>query len=360
MKISEEIKALKLPDTLTFADGRPVTAENWEERRREIIRIFEDNEYGHSPKGPFTVSGKVVSDRDNDYANKVLTEHCLVTSHDETEGVDFSWPVVLHTPKKVLADGKCPLIVFINFRDQTPDSYMPVEEITDSGVAVAMIYYNDISKDEHDDWSTGVAALYDRAKYDWSKIGMWAWSMQRTLDYCLSLGRYDESRIGSLGHSRLGKTSLWNGANDTRFKYVFVNDSGCSGDAVTRHKTGETVEIISRVFPHWFNGVYRSYSDREDEMPFDQHMLVAAVAPRYVYGGTAVEDTWADPYSQYMSYYLANDVYAMLGMKTVDFPDRRPEINEVFAGPSCGYHMRAGAHFLSRYDWQRYIAVLTR
>jgi hypothetical protein len=352
MTISEEIRRLNLPPILKFADGRDVTAENWPQRREEILRIFEEHEYGHTPRGPFEVTGKLEYKREDDYANKVLTEKYTLTVRDTAENVSFSFPVVFHTP---YGGNKKPLFILINFRDQTPDEYMPVEEITDRGAAVAMIYYNDVAEDANDDFKSGVGPLYPREKYDWSKIGMWAWSMSRTLDFALSLGRYDERKTACIGHSRLGKTSLWCGAQDERFKYVFVNDSGCSGDAVTRGKTGERIVHITDAFPVWSNEKYKEYRGREEEMPFDQHMLVAAVAPRHVYGGTAVLDTWADPYSQYMSYFLANEVYRMLGMKPADFPDRRPDTGERFMGGDIGFHMRHGAHFFSREDWQCYL-----
>lgn len=113
MTISEEIRRLNLPPILKFADGRDVTAENWPQRREEILGIFEEHEYGRTPRGPFEVTGELVSKREDDYANKVLTERYTLNVCDTAENVKFSFPVVFHTP---YGGRKKPLFVFINFR----------------------------------------------------------------------------------------------------------------------------------------------------------------------------------------------------------------------------------------------------
>ncbi len=347
-KIKTILDERKLPELLNFRDGTPVTADRWEERRREILELLKDEEYGHAPEGPFTVTSEVVKYADNEYAGKAVASTVRIDVRAD-DGA-FSFNIAQYIPK---TEGKVPAIVFLNFRPDTPDKYYPIEETLDRGYATFRIYYNDITNDAIDE--SGLASAFDRSKYDWGKISMWAWAASRVRDYVETLSNIDQDNVAVLGHSRLGKTALWCAANDTRFTYACVNDSGCSGDAITRCKTGEHVGDIYNVFPHWFTKNYAKYMDNEDAMPFDQHFLVAAVAPRYVISGTAVEDTWADPYSQFLSGVAATPAYELLGLDGVITPDEMPTADTVLLDGSIGYFLRSGRHFLSRYDWNRYM-----
>ena len=88
-------------------------------------------------------------------------------------------------------------------------------------------------------------------------------ALRRVLDYVLSLESTDSKNVAMLGHSRLGKTALLAGALDERFFCAFSNDSGCSGAALARENTGETIEKINKNFPYWFCENYKKYIDNE-------------------------------------------------------------------------------------------------
>jgi len=351
MILNDKLASLNLPDIMKFSDGTPVTADRWEKRRLQLLEMLRNEEYGHAPEGPFEVTSSVVEEKKGEYAGKC--DYKRIKLDIKCDEGEYSFEFVQYIPK---SEKKLPAIVFINFRPGCPDRYYPIEEIVDRGVATFMIDYSNVTRDRNDDFSTGVAAVFDRAKYDWGKIYMWAWACSRVCDYVETLGDIiDLENLAVMGHSRLGKTALWCAANDTRFKYAFVNCSGCSGDAITRQKTGEHVKEICRAVGYWFNEEYKKYIDNEENMPFDQHWLVAAVAPRYIVSGTAVEDDWADPYSQFLSGYAASEAWKLCGKTGVVCPDRLPKEGEVWLEGDVGFYMRSGAHFLSRYDWNRYI-----
>ena len=354
--LKEKFEKLSLPELLKMNDGSQVDSkEKWLLRREEIKRILSNEVYGFTHSAPDKVRGELVSENKIAFAGKAIQYEYKV-SFDTPSG-EFEFPLIVAVPSAVK---KAPLILHIAFRNLFPDRYIPVEEIIDRGFGVAMFCYKDITADENDGFSSGLAKMYgERNDSSWGKIGMWAFAASRALDFLLGLNVFDEKNIAVMGHSRLGKTALWAGAQDERFAFVFSNDSGCSGAAVTRDKTGERVKDIYDRFPHWFCRNYSAYSEREHEMPFDQHFLLALTAPRKVYVASAELDSWADPNSEFLSCAAVSEVYELFGLDGLVAEDRLPKTGDFFKDGNAGYHLRTGTHFLSRYDWNRYMDYMT-
>jgi hypothetical protein len=358
--LDKMIEDLHLPKLLEFADGSPVlTKADWQHRRKEILEMLSREEYGHRPSDPSKVSAEIMKTSDAAYAGKVLEQDISLTA--AVDGTEFSFPFKMFVPR--LIDNPM-VIVYIAFRPNVPDQYLPIEEITDEGFAVAVFCYNDVAADREDGFTGGLAGVLkkngERPADDTGKLMMWAWAASRIVDYLHTRDDVDLNNIAVMGHSRLGKTALVAAAWDERFAFSFPNDSGCSGDAITRGKEGERIEQITKNFPFWFCPNYKKYSGKEELLPFDQHFLVAAIAPRYVCAGTALEDTWADPNSQYLSYAAADEVYKLLGKEGFVHPDRLPEAGDTFHQGALGFHLRPGTHFHSRYDWLRYMDFMKK
>lgn len=322
--------------------------------KEEMLEILQHEVYGYMPPKPDKLEWTVKNNYIGAFcAGKVTSQYVELTA--QLGDKSFKFPFVAVIPK---GEGPHPFFIHINFRPNVPDRYMLTEEITDQGFACLSFCYEDVTKDNGDFTSGLAGVLYEngeRAATDPGKIAMWAWAAQRVMDYAMQEPRLDKSCAIVCGHSRLGKTALLCGATDERFTFAYSNNSGCSGAAITRDKVGEKVAEITNMFPYWFCENYKQYANREYEMPFDQHFLIASIAPRYTYVASANEDQWADPNSEMLACVAATPAYEALGVSGIICENRLPVIGDVYHKGNIGYHLRAGLHYFSREDWNKMI-----
>lgn len=347
------------PQLLIRRDGTKITCSaDWQARRGELVDILAREEYGYLPPKFGTTEGRIISTE-----TKVAGGHAVVHRVEidvPTEKGIFTFPINLIIPK---ANHKVPVFVLINFRPDLYDMYYPLEEIVDNGFALAVIYYNDVTADNCD-MNNGLAGMFTRSQdgTGYGKISLWAYAASRALDYLETRNDIDTDCAAVIGHSRLGKTALWCGANDSRFKYVISNDSGCSGAAYERdkHEGAETIRIITGACPFWFCENFLKYVGHESERNFDQHFLIAASAPRYVLINSASRDLWADPMSEQESCIAASPAWEINGMQGFIGPREQAGVGEPHIDGSVGYFRRDGIHFLSRADWQNAMAFIRK
>lgn len=327
--------------------------------KEEMLAILHEEIYGNMPLKPNRIRWEVQEDFIPWFcAGKA--SYSKVTLICELGEKEFSFPVSCVIPTK---PGKHPFFVHINFRADVPDRYQPTEELVDNGFAVLSFCYNDITKDNAD-FTDGLAGILykdgKRKNNDAGKLAMWAWATHRVMDYAQTLDVLDLTRGVVCGHSRLGKTALLAAATDERFAFVYANESGCSGASIARGTKGETVEQICSMFPYWFCKNYQKYKGKEDTMPFDQHFLIAVIAPRYVCVGSAQDDRFVEPLSELLSCVAASPAYEEQGVQGFIIDDRLPKSGDMFFDGTIGWHLRSGFHYFSREDWLKLIEFIRK
>ncbi|MBO7208963.1 MAG: hypothetical protein J6V58_04405 [Clostridia bacterium] len=329
-------------------------------------KILLDNEYGYVPDTPYGVY----------YSEPNILHGGLLgrTVQYSTVDLTVTTPYGVHTfpiHRILHNDGqKRPFFVFVNFNAQIHDFIFPIEEVTEGGFDVLYVKYNDITTDDRD-FTNGIAGVLlphgQETNTTCGKIRLWTWALSRVLDYAETIPTLDLDNAAVVGHSRLGKTALVAGMTDNRFKYVISNDSGCSGAALTRGSMGvtgeigpfgessETIKRIVSFFPHWFCKKYQEYAKTNIPDIFDQHFLVASIAPRFAYVASATMDDWADPVSEFLTCVAATPAYEKMGLKGLVCNDEIPNGGEFFHEGRIGYHKTHGAHMISRHDWHRFM-----
>lgn len=395
-----DVPEYTLPALLTADDGRAVdSAEQWDSiRRGEILETFKEHVYGRVPDFDYELEFNVRS-TDRQALNGLATRKqvsILFRQNGTDLPEDLSIDLLIYLPKS--AQEPAPALMGLNFYgNQTVHSDQGIhlsekwmrpnealgivdnraseesrgyyterwqaEYVVQRGYALVTAYAGDIEPDQHNRMRQGVRYLAygesgDPAPDEWRTLAAWAWGLSRMMDYLEIDTDIDHRRVALMGHSRLGKAALWAGATDRRFSIVISNNSGAGGAALSRRHFGETVGVINTSFPHWFARNFNQYNDREEELPVDQHMLLALIAPRPLYVASAVEDDWADPKGEFLSTLEASPVYELHGLEGLPATSQ-PELNRPVMG-STGYHIRTGVHDVTAFDIEQFLNFADR
>lgn len=322
--------------------------------REEMLETLQKEVYGYMPAAPTNIEFTSNVITPDNYCNGKAELYALVAKCT-VNGQEFSFPFRMAMPKNT--SGKVPFFMFIGFTKEATSKYQSTEAVIDKGYAIIYYDYQDIASDDGK-FDNGLSTILypdgKRGDTDPGKVAMWAWGAHRMMDYAETISdKLDLTRSAVCGHSRTGKAALLAGATDTRIQFTYSNESGCAGSAISRRKSGENITRITSTFPYWFCKNYKQWAGREAEMPFDQHWLLASIAPRKVLVGSASKDANADPLSEQLGCLAASSAFEN-GFAC----DVMAVTGDAFLEGDIGYHLREGSHAFTETDWLRAVEFI--
>lgn len=384
-----------LPDPLVFDNGKPVkTAKQWLKKRRpQIVRIFEENQYGKWPERKPALRYSV--DQDLGFGGAAVRKQITVYFSPDDNGPRVD--VLAYLPKD--ANAPVPILLNLSFspnnlvvsdpgvkvgrrwdtntRTMVPATPMrqgpnrlgmdeTIKKYLKEGFGFATLCYTDIDPDFNHGATLGVRGLYlkegaqEPLPDEWGSISAWAWGVSNVIDYFEVDPDIDAGRVALTGCSRLGKTTMWAGARETRIAVVMPSCSGEGGAALSRRNFGETVAHLTEPtrYPYQFAANYGKFAQDVTQMPMDAHMLVALIAPRPLLLQTGTTDNWSDPKGEFLAAVEAGKVYRLLGkddLGTVTMPSADSPIYN-----TLGYVMHEGGHGVMPQDWDYYLAFMKK
>ena len=382
-----------LPELLTGLNGKRVnSAKDWTQwRRAEVLKLVEENQFGAMPPRPSSMTFDVFDKGTPAFGEKAIRKQVMIRFLKDHP--DQNVDVVIYLPAN--AKGPVPLLLNISFAayNQTIDdpglkvgeiwtpqgqrvkadqpsrfAKMNVEQFIDSGFGFATFYYGSIEPDLKDGFKHGIRGKFLKAgqtqpgEGEWGAIAAWAWGMSRVMDYFETEKQIDSKRIAIQGASRLGKTVLWAGARDKRFKMVLASVSGEGGAAISRRNYGETVGHISDPsrYYYWWVPKYHTYSRDVSKMPVDGHMLIALIAPRPLLLQTGSTDYWSDPKGEFVAAVAAEPVYRLFGERGPGTETMPAAGDASVAMNKLGFYMHDGGHTVLPEDWKLFIEYMKK
>lgn len=370
-----QVPDYKLPNPLVTLEGTRIgNKEEWTNiRRPQIIDLLASNIYGHVPLPESPIKSEFqLLEVSKSFFNGRCTRKRIKAEFSNDRG-HIEMNMVLYVPNDVKKP--VPVLIRMGFNPVTGkniemnniQSYgklgngTPLVDLLNKGFGVVNIQGGEIIKDEVT-FKESIHRLFYNGKQtipkadEWGVIAGISWQFSRTMDYLETDSDIDATKVAILGFSKLGKSTLWAGALDTRFAMVLSQNSGAAGAALWRRQFGETLNYITR-FPQWLCGNAKKYVGNEKGLPIDQHMLLACIAPRPLYVVSGINDLWADNQGEYLSAHHATPVYELFGLNGQSTRER-PKINEPAADRALGYHIRSGAHGYQQFDWDQYIKFM--
>ena len=362
-----------LPKLLIGPNGKKIsTTDKWENiRRPQILSLYSNLIYGRvpEPEKPINITFKLVKEDKGFMKGKATRKDIdiIISNDKDSKTMRF----LVFSPNGV--EGPAPAFLKHSFNNTKSNDFdasllrkgklkngWPLGEFFDRGYGFCAVYHEDLVGHNEVSFNNSIHKLfYPKGQSfpkasEWGVISACAWGAMKAMDYLETDNDIDHKRVAIMGHSKMGKTTLWTAAQDERFALAIAAQSGCAGAALWRRKSGETLKKMVTRFPYWLCRNAWKFVDQEDDLPIDQHMLLACIAPRPVYVHSGVKDTWADGRGEYLSAFHASEVYKLYGKKALN-SEESPPVGKAIIESHVGYHIREGGHSIQSFDWKRFL-----
>ena len=374
------------PPLLAMSDGRKITTPAmWQQRRKELLEIFDREIYGRVPDAAKTIKVKwEVTGTTEGMSGTIPTITRTLVGHvDPTYYPAITVDIAASVTTPAKAAGKVPVIIQwgggapgggraagpppaqaqtaptpTGARATAASANMPpfpngATTWQQSAISLGWGYGNlsatSIQADGGgDNLRKGIIGLINKGEYrkpeDWGALRAWAWGASRLMDYLETDALVDAKQVAFEGHSRYGKATMVTMVYEPRILNGFVSSSGEAGAKLWRHLVGQQVESLGNAGEYyWMAGNFIRYSGplTVDDLPIDQHQFIALVAPRpiFISGGEYVEgngvpgtnsryslENWQDTPGTFMATAGASPVWKLLGKKPLEQQGARLEL----------------------------------
>jgi len=380
---------LASPPALAAFESDPAvkTPQDWTERRAPLLRQrFQDLIYGVEP-APYApkVTARTQLDLPETRGFADVEQWTVQVSDAGADGAPpLAFNMLVFTPKG--AKGPLPILIAQNFcgnralfhrrpkeiapaltklyegcesgkMDWLVESILgkyiagpPIERVLKRGYALAEFYAGDVAADSKDA-EPALQRLSGGRSPRPGALMVWAWTYSRAVDVLSADARFDARRMIVWGHSRNGKDALIAMAFDPRIAGAIAHQSGRGGAALTRSLRGESVAQITKSYPYWFAPGFKDYAGREDQLPIDQHLLIALAAPRPILLTGARSDGWADPESAFRAARDATPVYRLMGAQGL----HQTDMQHTELKADLSFYIRPGNHGSTTRDWATFL-----
>jgi Glucuronyl esterase, fungi len=287
----------RLPDPFQKLNGARITAKSdWRCRREEIKKLAERSVYGAKPGKPASVTGTVSS--------------TSITVNVSDQGRSSSFSAGVQLPS---GSGPFPAVVVVGG--------FGADTATIRAAGVAVINYDPmVVGREGTPRNNKQGAFYSiyGASSSTGLLMAWAWGVSRMIDVIQqSDGRVIKSdALGVTGCSRFGKGAFTVGVFDQRIALTMPIESGSAGVPILRGIPGESgAQPLSSAFSEqpWLGDAFSSFTASPNNLPVDQHEMVAMVAPRGLFIMENPRIDWLAARSGSVSALGGAEVYKALG-----------------------------------------------